>query len=200
MTKSIKKALADYEACLQQIEELNLKHANTVARFNTIKTKIATWLRENAKDVQDIPKFLMVDDPALVWEIGLKNDGLATELHMLVDDEIIPKLEQESKEKIKPLKELTETIENWALAELLARGAKNFKTELGTASLRTDVKYQIADKALFIKAMQEKGAESEITVTVRPNSRVMAKILEEDGEYPAGLQASRFQKCVFVKS
>lgn len=197
-TRTLDSALKQYRLVVDKLAELEARHKAETVALQATRTKIRQWMSECGEEVE-APEWLIECDPALAWGVGKKSDGLATELHMRIDDQVIPELERQSDEKVKPLKACLESIENWALQTLLQRGAKNFATDLGTASLREDKKFSIADKVLFVEAMREKGALSELTVTVRPNSKAMAAILEADGEYPAGLQVARINKVVFTK-
>jgi len=196
--RTLDSALKQYRLVCDKLEALEAEHKAKTAQLEATKSKIRSWLSECGEEVE-APEWLVEADPAMAWGLGKKSDGFATELHMRIDDRVIPELERQSDEKVKPLKACLESIENWALQTLLARGAKNFSTDLGTASLREDKKFSIADKVLFVEAMREKGALTELTVSVRPNSKAMAAILESDGEYPAGLAVARVNKVVFTK-
>lgn len=191
-------ALKQYRLICDKLTELEAEHRAKTAQLEATRAKIESWLKESVQDFET-PEWLFDVNPSLNWTIGVKSDGLATKTHMTIDDQIIPELERKTAEVVKPLKQTLEDIEAWALAELLKRGAKNFSTDLGMASLREDKKFSVADKVLFVEAMREKGALSELTVTVRPNSKAMAAILDADGEYPAGLQVNRVNRVVFVK-
>ena len=192
-------ALKQYKLVCDKLDAAKAEYTAKIAEMVNVKAKIRQYLIESGHE-GDVHEWLIESDPALAWVVSEKSDGLATQLHMKIDDQVIPEIERQKDEVVKPLKQTLEDIESWALAELLKRGAKNFSTDLGTASLREDKKFSVADKVLFVESMREKGALSELTVTVRPNSKAMAAILEQDGEYPAGLQVSRVNKVVFVKS
>lgn len=199
MTKTLPKVLADYKDCLNKISLLEAEHASKVAKLTAIKAKIRQWLSECPEETE-VHEWLVGADPAMAWKVSKKSDGLATRLHMLMDDVMIPEAKRESDESVKPMKDALEAIENWSLAQLIERGAKNFKTDDGTASLRTDVKYQIADKVLFVDWAVKNGAESELTITLRPNSKFMAAVVDRDAELPSGVSSFREQKCVFTKA
>lgn len=197
-TRTPESALKQYRIICDKLTELEAKHKAETAQLEATKAKIRSYLMESGHE-GEAHEWLIDADPALAWVVSEKSDGLATRIHMLLDDNIIPEQQRKTDEIVKPMKQTLEDIESWALAELLKRGAKNFATDLGTASLREDKKFSVADKVLFVESMREKGALSELTVTVRPNSKAMAAILEQDGEYPAGLQVTRVNKVVFVK-
>ena len=91
-------------------------------------------------------------------------------------------------------------MEGYALQHLETAGVNSIKSDSGRVESRVQTRYSVADKSLFVKAMQDLGAESELTITVRPNSKALAKIVEETGEVPAGLSLSRSKQAVFVRS
>lgn len=193
------KALSDYQATLAAIDKLEANHATAVAKLATVKSKIETWLSENAKDLEEVPEFVVESNPSLAWAIGQKNDAFAIKMHMLIDDSVLPHLEEVYEGHAKPLKALKEDIEKWGLQQLLDRKSKNFKSSEGTGSLRTDVKYQVADKRLMVDWLAKNNAEGEVSITIRPNSKFFASLVESTGELPAGLSTFREQKCVFIK-
>lgn len=196
--KTIPEVLGQYKTLLTKLDKLEEEHKAKVNELTSIRTKMEAWLGANATDI-DPPEWLIEQAPITAWKIGKKADGLAVQLHMLVDDGILPEYENALKAKCKPLKDLLEEIEVWSLAQLLERKSKNFSSDMGTASLRTDTKYQIVDKKLFVDWAKENQAESELTITLRPNSKFMAKVVEDAGELPQGVSSFREQKCVFTK-
>lgn len=197
-TRTLQSALAQYRLVADKLAELQAKHTAELSQLEATKTKIRSWLMECNQE-GETHEWLVEADPALAWVVSEKSDGLATELHMRIDDRVIPELERQSDEKVKPLKVCLESIENWALQTLLARGAKNFSTDLGTASLREDTKYSIPDKKLFIGWCVQNNAESEVTVTLRPNSKFMKSVLEANLELPPGVDQRRTNRVVFTK-
>lgn len=197
-TRTLQSALTQYRLICDKLAELQAKHTAEKAQLEATKTKIRSWLSECGQE-GETHEWLIEADPALAWVVSEKSDGLAMRLHMLMDDVRIPEVERVTKEAIKPMKDAVEAIENWVLKQLLDRGAKNFSADGGTASLRTDVKYQIADKKLFVDWAVKNQAESELTITLRPNSKFMASVVENQGELPQGVSSFKEQKCVFTK-
>lgn len=199
MAKTVTQALSDYQACIAGLDKLEANHATAVAKLATVKSKIETWLSENATNLEEVPQSVVESNPTLAWAIGQKNDASAIKMHMLVDDVLLSKMESEYEESVKPLKVLKEDIEKWGLTQLLERRSKNFKSAEGTGSLRTDVKYQVADKRLMVDWLAKNNAEGEVSITIRPNSKFFASLVESTGELPAGLSTFREQKCVFIR-
>ena len=85
------------------------------------------------------------------------------------------------------------------MEQLLARGSKGFKSTEGSAQLRTDTKYKIEDKKLLVEDSLKNGYASELTVTLRPNSKFAQQFVENSGYLMPGVSSFREQKCVFVK-
>lgn len=197
-TRTLQSALAQYRLVADKLAELQAKHTAELSQLEATKTKIRSWLMECNQE-GETHEWLVECDPALAWTVSEKSDGLAMRLHMLMDDVKIPEAELSTKNSIKPMKDAVESIENWALKQLLDRGAKNFSADGGTASLRTDVKYQIADKKLFVDWAVKNQAESELTITLRPNSKFMASVVENQGELPQGVSSFKEQRCTFTK-
>lgn len=196
--RTLESALRQYQTVINKITEIEARHKAELATLEATKTKIRQWMSECGQELE-APEWLIKQDPAMAWTVGVKSDGLAMRLHMLMDDVKIPEAELSTKNSIKPMKDAVEAIENWALKQLLDRGAKNFSADGGTASLRTDVKYQIADKKLFVDWAVKNQAESELTITLRPNSKFMASVVETQSELPQGVSSFKEQKCVFTK-
>ena len=197
-TRTLQSALTQYRLVIDKLEALEAEHKAKTAQIEAAKAKIRSWLSECGQE-GETHEWLVECDPALAWVVSEKSDGLAMRLHMLMDDVKIPEAELSTKNSIKPMKDAVESIENWALKQLLDRGAKNFSADGGTASLRTDVKYQIADKKLFVDWAVKNQAESELTITLRPNSKFMASVVESQSELPQGVSSFKEQKCVFTK-
>ena len=196
--RTLDSTLKQYRLVTDKLAELQAKHKAELAQLEATRSKIRSWLSECGQE-GETHEWLVEADPALAWVVSEKSDGLAMRLHMLMDDVRIPEVERVTKEAIKPMNDAVEAIENWALKQLLDRGAKNFSADGGTASLRTDVKYQIVDKSLFVSWAVANKAESELTITLRPNSKFMAQVVENQGELPQGVSSFKEQKCVFTK-
>ena len=197
-TRTLQSALAQYRLVTDKLEALEAEHKAKTAQLEATKTKIRSWLSECGQE-GETHEWLVEADPALAWVVSEKSDGLAMRLHMLMDDSILVELKRVYEGHKKPVEDAVEAIENWALKQLLDRGAKNFSAEGGTASLRTDVKYQIADKREFVKWAVKNQAESELTITLRPNSKFMASVVENQSELPPGVSSFKEQKCTFTK-
>lgn len=197
-TRTPESALKQYRLVTEKLTELEAKHKAETAQLEATKAKIRSYLMESGHE-GEVHEWLVEADPALAWVVSEKSDGLAVRLHMLMDDELIPKAENEYKQSVAQMKEAIDNIEKWGLEQLLARGSKGFKSTEGSAQLRTDTKYQIVDKKLFVDWAVKNQAEAELTITLRPNSRFMAKVVEDQSELPQGVSSFREQKCVFVK-
>lgn len=197
-TRTPESALKQYRLVTDKLTELEAKHKAETAQLEATKAKIRSYLMESGHE-GEVHEWLVDADPALAWVVSEKSDGLAVRLHMLMDDDLIPRAENEYKQSVAPMKEAIDSIEKWGLEQLLARGSKGFKSTEGSAQLRTDTKYQIVDKKLFVDWAVQNQAEAELTITLRPNSKFMAKVVEDQSELPQGVSSFREQKCVFVK-
>lgn len=197
-TRTLQSALSQYRLVCDKLAELQAKHKAELAQLEATRSKIRSWLSECGQE-GETHEWLVECDPALAWVVSEKSDGLAMRLHMLMDDVKIPEVELGTKNLIKPMKDAVESIENWALKQLLDRGAKNFSADGGTASLRTDVKYQIADKKLLVEDSIKNGYASELTITLRPNSKFAQQFVENSGYLMPGVSSFKEQKCIFTK-
>lgn len=197
-TRTPESALSQYKQIINKLTELEAEHVAKTAQLLATKTKIESWLTENVTDFET-PEWLFEVNPSLNWQIGVKSDGLAVKTHMHIDDGVLVAMKQAYDQSKKPLEDCVESIEKWGLEQLLARGSKGFKSTEGSAQLRTDTKYQIVDKKLFVDWAVKNQAEAELTITLRANSKFMSKVVEDSGELPQGVSSFREQKCVFVK-
>lgn len=197
-TRTLQSALSQYRLVVDKLEVLEAEHKAKTAQLEATKTKIRQYLIESGHE-GDVHEWLIESDPALAWVVSEKSDGLAMRLHMLMDDVKLVELKQAYEQSKKPMDDAVEAIENWGLKQLLDRGAKNFSAEGGTASLRTDTKYSIADKKLFVSWAVANQAESELTITLRPNSKFMASVVENQSELPPGVSSFKEQRCTFTK-
>lgn len=197
-TRTLDSALSQYRLVVDKLAELEAKHKAETVALQATKTKIRQWMSECGEEV-DAPEWLIEADPAMAWSVGKKSDGFAVKLHMLMDDVKLVELKQAYEQSKKPMDDAVDAIENWGLKQLLDRGAKNFSADGGTASLRTDTKYSIADKKEFVKWAVSNQAESELTITLRPNSKFMASVVENQSELPPGVSSFKEQKCTFTK-
>lgn len=191
-------ALKAYRTVTDKLAELAAKHKAEFLQLEQTKAKIRQYLIESGHE-GEIHEWLIEADPALAWAISEKSDGLAVRLHMLMDDDLIPQAENEYKQSVAPMKDAIDAIEKWGLEQLLARGSKGFKSSEGSAQLRTDTKYKIEDKKLLVEDSLKNGYASELTVTLRPNSKFAQQFVESTGYLMPGVSQFREQKCVFVK-
>lgn len=197
-TRTPESALSQYKQIINKLTELEAEHVAKTAQLLATKTKIENWLTENVTDFET-PEWLFDVNPSLNWQIGVKSDGLAVRTHMHIDDGVLVAMKQAYDQSKKPLEDCVESIEKWGLEQLLARGSKGFKSSEGSAQLRTDTKYSIADKKLFVQWAVQNQAEAELTITLRANSKFMSKVVEDSGELPQGVSSFREQRCIFVK-
>lgn len=191
-------ALKQYRLICDKLTELEAEHKAKTAQLEATRTKIRSYLTESGYE-GEVLEWLVEADPALAWTVSEKSDGLAVRLHMLMDDDLIPRAENDYKQSVAPMKEAIGAIEKWGLEQLLARGSKGFKSSEGSAQLRTDTKYSISDKVLLIQDAIKNGYGSELTITMRPNSKFAAKYVEDNSELMPGVSSFREQRCIFVK-
>lgn len=191
-------ALKQYKLVCDKLDAAKAEYTAKIAEMVNVKAKIRQYLIESGHE-GEVHEWLVEADPALAWVVSEKSDGLAVRLHMLMDDDLIPQAENEYKQSVAPMKEAIDAIEKWGLEQLLARGSKGFKSAEGSAQLRTDTKYKIEDKKLLVEDSLKNGYASELTVTLRPNSKFAQQFVESTGYLMPGVSQFREQKCVFVK-
>ena len=196
--KTPESALRQYKLVCDKLDAAKAEYDAKVAELVNVKAKIRSYLMESGHE-GDVLEWLIDADPALAWVVSEKSDGLAVRLHMLMDDELLPALKNDYEQAKKQLEEGTDAIEKWGLEQLLARGSKGFKSAEGSAQLRTDTKYKIEDKKLLVEDSLKNGYASELTVTLRPNSKFAQQFVENSGYLMPGVSSFREQKCVFVK-
>lgn len=191
-------ALKQYRLICDKLTELEAEHRGKTAQLEATRAKIRSYLTESGYE-GEVLEWLIEADPALAWTVSEKSDGLAVRLHMLMDDDLIPRAENDYKQSVAAMKEAIDNIEKWGLEQLLARGSKGFKSTEGSAQLRTDTKYSISDKVLLIQDAIKNGYGSELTITMRSNSKFAAKYVEDNSELMPGVSSFREQRCIFVK-
>lgn len=193
-------ALSDYEICLEslRIEEAAYKLKKDALAAK--RMKIESYLLQQGSELETLPMIISEDRPFIAWCLKRRTDASAIEAHMQIDDVLVPQLAASIKDDTTQLKSGLEVIESWLLKRLNECGANNFSTDLGTASRTTVKRYSIADKKLFMKDALEHGYESEVTVSVRPNSKLMTQLVEENGELPAGVSMTQIYECRVTKS
>lgn len=192
-------ALKQYKLVCDKLDAAKAEYTAKIAEMVNVKAKIRQYLIESGHE-GEIHEWLIECDPGLAWIVSEKSDGLAVRLHMLMDDDLIPQAENEYKQSVAPMKDAIDAIEKWGLEQLLARGSKGFKSTEGSAQLRTDTKYKIEDKKLLVEDSLKNGYASELTVTLRPNSKFAQQFVENSGYLMPGVSQFREQRCVFVKS
>ena len=192
-------ALEKYQKLLYKEAEIHARVASDLEKLALARKKAEEYIASNCKDM-NAPDWLFEENPALYWQVSKKSEGLAVKCHMEIDDVRIPQLEAETKGKVENLKTTIEEIEKWSLAQLLAGDMTSFKVSgLGSASIRKSIKYSVADKSLFVRQAVKEGFESELTVTLRPNSKFIASYVESKNELPSGVESFAEQKVVFTK-
>jgi hypothetical protein len=194
-----KQALIDYEICLKSIRKAEDDYARIKTVLVSKRMKIESYLLQQGVEFEALPLIVAEDRPFLNWNLKRKTDASAIETHMQIDDTMIPKLTASIKEEVDAQKAALEVIENWTLARLNECGVNNFSTDFGTASRMTVKRYSIADKKLFLKDALKHGYESDVTVSVRPNSKLMTTLVEENGELPAGVSMTQIYEARFTK-
>lgn len=202
MTKTLKSAVVDLEKVLKARQTLE---ASIQDKLETLKAKQAA-IEEFIATCQDerlaeVPEIVAEACPFVAWQACEQNDGATIRAHMEIDDRIIPSIENERKAAVAQYRQQLEVLEGIMLQRLTEAGTNSTSvTGIGRCEKRIETKYSIPDKTLFVRWATENGAESELTVSLRPNSKFMAKTVEELGELPPGTAQSRSYKCVFVKN
>jgi hypothetical protein len=184
------------------LKQKALKDTYTVeqAKWEVTKQKISAYLLEQTQPIH-VPEEIKEMEPYIAWKVGEKDDESLIAAHMQIDDVIIPAMQKEIDSKIAKLKEQKEELEKYALAVMEQRKCSNFGvTGIGRVENRTSVKYSVADKKLFVDWAVKEHCEDELSISLRPNSKFMAAVVENSGELPAGVSAFRESKAVFVRA
>src|SRR5512135_2357022 len=183
------KLLDSYIELIKKRKKLKEMFDKKDAEFVQEKSEIERQLLTTEIEVE-IPEELYDDEPYLAWKLDKKTDGSAIKAYITIRDILIPEQERQIKNNVDNLKASMGELENWALRELQERKASHFGVKgAGRAQLDTVTRYNMADKSLFVKWAVDNGAESELTVTVRPNSKFMTSVVEENGELPPGVSS-----------
>lgn len=191
-------ALKAYRTVTDKLDAARAEYTAKIAEMVNVKAKIESWLLENVQD-HETPEWLFDVNPSLNWAIGKKTDENAIRTHMKIDDGLAVELKNQYEESKKVYDECLSSIEKWGLEQMLKRGSKGFKSDEGTAHLRTDTRYQISDKVLLIQDALKNGYGSELTITMRANSKFAGKYVEDNGELMPGVSSFREQKCIIGK-
>ncbi len=198
---TVEQALKDYAKCLNIMESDRKVFENEQSVLRAKRDKMEKFLLEQAVEVEQVPEVVYYQRPFIAWKLTPKTDYSVVKCQMEIDDRIIPEVKNKFEPEIKDLKEQLDALEGWTLRRLQESGAKSFKIEgVGTASIMKVSKYSINDKALFIDWAVDKGVTSELTVSVRPNSKFMAAVVEETGELPQGISAVSNFEVRFTKA
>lgn len=193
-------AITDYAKVLKKQQVLKYTYVAESSKLEHIKQKIETYLDGITEPVKDVPEIIKEQSPYFAWKWSTKTDETLISAHMQIDDVLLVEMQKEVDAKIKTLKEQKEALESYALAVMTERGCSNFGvTGIGRVENRTSTKYNVADKKLFVTTALLGGYADEITVSIRPNSKLMASIVEETGELPAGVSSFSEHKAVFVR-
>ena len=196
--RTLDSALKQYRLVVDKLAELEAKHKAETVALQATKTKIRQWMSENIKD-EETPAWLFELDPVLNWNICKRTDDVAVSSHMKIDDGILVDIKRQYEDSKKELEDCLESIENWGLQQMIARGSKGFKSDNGSAQLRNDTKYKVEDKVLLCKWALDNDAASELSISMRPNSKFAARVVDETGEMMPGVSSFKEQKCVYVK-
>ena len=193
-------AITDYAKILKKQQVLKDAYVEESTKLEHIKHKIETYLVDLAEPVKEVPEIIKEQSPYFAWKWSIKTDETLISAHMQIDDVLLVEMQKEVDAKIKALKEQKEAIESYALAVMTERGCSNFGvTGIGRVENRTNTRYTVNDKKLFVADALKNGYADEITVTVRPNSKLLAQIVEERSELPPGVSSHKESKAVFVK-
>lgn len=197
--RTLDSTLKQYRLVTDKLAELQAKHKAELAQLEATRSKIRSWLSENIKDAE-VPSWVFEVDPVLNWNICKRTDEVAVSSHMKIDDGILVDIKRQYEDNKKQLEDCLESIENWGLQQMIARGSKGFKSDNGSAQLRNEIKYKVEDKVLLCKWALDNDAASELSISMRPNSKFAARVVEETGELMPGVSSYKEQKCIYVKS
>lgn len=202
MTKqTLKSAVSALTTVLKKRSELEQSIADQLQDLKDTESRILEFINAwDGEKLPEVPEIVAEKAPFVAFQATEKTIGRCIDAAMQIKHELIPSLENTVKPTVDSLKAQYELLEGYALQHLEAAGVSSTKSDAGRVESRVQTRYTVADKSLFIKAMQELGAESELTITVRPNSKALGKIVEETGEVPAGLSLSRSKIACFVKT
>lgn len=193
-------AITDYAKVLKKQQVLKDAYVVEASKLEHIKQKIETYLTDITEPIKDVPEIIKEQSPYFAWKVMTKTDETLISAHMQIDDVLLVEMQKEVDAKIKVLKEQKEALESYALAVMTERGCSNFGvTGIGRVENRTNTRYTVNDKKLFVADALKNGYADEITVSVRPNSKLLASIVEERSELPPGISSHKEHKAVFVK-
>ena len=198
---TIEKALISYARILEAEDVLESEYSEKLLKMKKDKETIEKFLKNGDEiDQSNIPQIIKEKSPYLVWSISPKTYELNVSTYMRIDRVIKPKIEDKAKEEVSILKEQCSELGNWALGELLKHNTKSFPIKgIGSVQKRTDIKYSVSDKSSVVHWAVDEGVESELSISFRPNSKFMQRVVEDTGELPPGVSSFKESKAVYVK-
>lgn len=173
-----------------ELQDLRIKREN-------IEQFIQSW---EGDKLAEVPAIVLEQAPYMAWLATEPTDGSTIAAHMQIDDNLIPSIENERKALKARFEEQLKMLEGYMLQRLEQNQTSSTSVAgVGRAEKRLEVKYSIPDKALLAQWAVDNDAAGELTISLRPNSKFMAKVVEENGELPPGVSMTRNYKCVMVK-
>lgn len=198
--EKLQQVLDAYVKMLNAEDELEKNYRLELETIRENKKKVEEFLLKR-NDIEELPEEIFEKSPFLAWQVLPKTDESVIRAYMKIRDGVIPKVKNQAKEIIEPFEEQKSHLESWTLKTLNDRGSTNFSVKnLGRASTRTDHKYTIQNKKDFVNWAVQEGCEEELTITLRPNSKFVANIVDETGELPPAVSSFKEKKVVFTKS
>lgn len=198
MTKTVDSALADYIKACKAEESLIQKHEEALEKIKTRKEKITAWiLEQDTESTKDYDQDQVDLNPFLFWKALKKTDASAVTSARMLREKITVS-NNEAKVFEEEHKEQLETIKQWILAELNARGSKGFNCgDLGQAYKQIKTKASAVDFNALIAWASENQAES--IVQRRLNSTFINQYFDDHGEYPPFIDVIREYDVVIRK-
>ncbi len=202
MTKTLKSAINALAKTLQEREDLLNSIKEDLDKLAKRQENIEKFVMEWQGDLlPEVPEIVSEKAPFIAWKAMSATEGSTIKTQMQIDDVIIPSIENERKALKASYDEQLKLLEGWMLQRLTEANTSSMSVAgVGRAEKRLETKYSIPDKALFAQWAVDNGASSELTISLRPNSKFMAKVVEENGELPPGVQQTRSYKVCFVKA
>lgn len=202
MTKqTLKSAVSALSTVLKKRSEIEQSIADQLQDLKAKEDRILEFINAwDGEKLPDVPEIVAEKAPFVAFQATEKTIGSCIDAAMQIKHELIPQLENTVKPTVDSLKAQYELLEGYALQHLEAAGVSSTKSDAGRVESRTITQYTIADKKLFVDWAVQNNAESELTISVRPNSKFMSKVVEEAGELPSGISQTRRKQAVFVRS
>jgi len=197
----VHEVLQAYVKVLTKEQELKVKQQEELEKLLDVKQTFENFLLKSAKELEELPEEIFKLSPYIAWKLTPKTDKSVIDTHMIIDDVILPGLKKEYEAVKEKFVSQKNELENWALAQLINRKASNFSVKgSGRSESRTDVKYSINNKTELVKWAIEEDVVDDLTITIRPNSTFMARVVEETGALPPAVSSFKEKKVVFVKA